>query len=160
MIRSGIGMDAHRFEDGRALILGGVSVASEKGLAGHSDADVLCHAIMDALLGAIADGDIGTHYPPTDPQWKDANSLELLAEVVERVREKGFSVSNVDSTVIAEAPRLQGYIPAMRDALAGALGIVRERVSVKATTTEGMGALGRGEGIAAVASVTVAGTSA
>jgi len=150
-MRAGIGYDIHRFEEGRPLILGGVELAGETGLAGHSDADVLLHAIIDALLGACGLGDIGQHFPPEDPQWKGANSLDLLARALALVRVAGFEVGNVDATVIAERPRLAPHVPTMRERIAEALGIDRRRVNVKATTNEGIGAIGRGEGIAAMA---------
>jgi len=155
MIRTGIGFDAHRFAKGRRLILGGVEVDHKLGLDGHSDADVLCHAIMDALLGAIADGDIGIHFPNTDPDWKDARSLDLLKAVADRLRRRGARVVNVDSTILAEKPKISPYADAMRRNMARAMGVNVDRVSVKATTVEKMGALGRAEGIAAMAVATV-----
>ncbi|MDO9540844.1 MAG: 2-C-methyl-D-erythritol 2,4-cyclodiphosphate synthase [Kiritimatiellia bacterium] len=151
MIRTGIGFDIHRLAPGRKLILGGVRIESDCGLAGHSDADVLCHAVIDALLGAVADGDIGTHFPDNDPCWKDADSLKMLASVAGRLRLKGTAVINIDATVLAEKPRLTPYREAMRGKLAQALGIEESKVSIKATTSETLGALGRGEGIAAMA---------
>jgi len=154
-IRSGIGFDAHRFAEGRRLVLGGVTVPGHAGLAGHSDADVVCHAVMDALLGAAAEGDIGRHFPDRDPAWKDAVSLELLERTVAHLRARGFEAGNVDVTVIAEQPALAPHADAMRGRLASVLGVEPGRVSVKATTVEGMGALGRGEGIAALAVATV-----
>ena len=156
-MRAGIGYDIHRFEEGRRLILGGVEIAGEIGLAGHSDADVLLHAIIDALLGAAGLRDIGHHFPPDDPQWRNASSLDLLARTLALMHEAGFAVENVDATVIAERPRLSPHIPAMRDRIAGALDIDGARVNVKATTHEGLGALGRGEGMAAVAVATLRG---
>ena len=150
-MRIGIGYDIHRFEDGRPLILGGVEIPGETGLAGHSDADVLLHAIVDALLGAAGLGDMGQHFSPSDPQWKDASGLDLLARTLRLVRGAGFDVVNIDATVIAERPRLAPHIPAMRQHIAEALGIAAGRVNVKATTNEGLGAIGRGEGIAAMA---------
>jgi 2-C-methyl-D-erythritol 2,4-cyclodiphosphate synthase len=155
MIRTGIGFDVHPFADGRRLILGGVPIAHPRGLQGHSDADVLCHALADALLGAVADGDIGRHFPDTDPAWKDADSLKLLAAVAARVRALAGTVVNVDATVIAERPRIAAHVPAMRERLAAALGVGVACVSVKATTMEGLGALGRAEGIAVMAVATV-----
>ena len=152
-MRAGIGYDIHRFKEGRRLVLGGVEIAGETGLAGHSDADVLLHAIADALLGAAGLGDIGHHFPPADPKWKDASGLDLLARTLALVREAGFDVENIDATVIAERPRLAPHIPAMRQPIAEALGIAAGRVNVKATTHEGLGAIGRGEGIAAMAVV-------
>ena len=155
MILTGIGFDIHAFAPGRRLVLGGVEIPHSQGLLGHSDADVLCHAISDALLGAVADGDIGRHFPDTDARWKGANSLDLLRTVAGRLRERGARVVNVDSTVLAEAPRVGPHVAAMRHALAGAMGIEEARVSVKATTCEGLGALGRREGIAVMAIATV-----
>lgn len=153
---AGIGFDTHRLVEGRKLILGGIEIPHPVGLLGHSDADVLTHALMDALLGAIADGDIGQHFPDTDPRWEGADSIELLRAVVERLRSKGWQVVNVDITVLAERPKLKPYIPAMRERLAEPLGIEVESVSVKATTVEGLGAIGRREGISAMAVAMVA----
>jgi 2-C-methyl-D-erythritol 2,4-cyclodiphosphate synthase len=153
--RSGIGFDSHRFAAGRRLILGGVDVPFERGLAGHSDGDALCHAIADALLGAVADGDIGTHFPDTDPQWRDADSLCLLRTVARRVADRGADVVHVDATVVAQRPRLAAHVPRIRERLACALGIEIDAVSVKAKTAEQMGALGREEGIAVLAVATV-----
>jgi 2-C-methyl-D-erythritol 2,4-cyclodiphosphate synthase len=150
--RSGIGYDSHRFAAGRPLILGGVEIEGvERGLAGHSDADVLTHAIIDALLGAASLGDIGQHFPDTDERYRDANSLELLDEARGMVWERGLAISNVDATVICEAPKLGPYRERMRETLAAPLGVEAARVSVKFTTNEGMGFAGRGEGIAAMA---------
>jgi 2-C-methyl-D-erythritol 2,4-cyclodiphosphate synthase len=151
----GIGYDCHRFADGRRLVLGGVEIPHERGLAGHSDADVVTHAIIDALLGAAGLGDIGEHFPDSDERHRDADSLELLRRVVELLASRGLSVGNVDATVIAEAPRLAPHRERMREALAGALGIEPARVSVKATTAEGMGFIGREEGAAALAVASV-----
>jgi 2-C-methyl-D-erythritol 2,4-cyclodiphosphate synthase len=148
---SGIGYDAHRLVDGRRLVLGGVEIAHEQGLAGHSDADVLTHAIIDALLGAAALEDIGAHFPDTEERWRDADSLELLGDVVASVTAAGFLPVNVDATVIIERPRLAPHREAIRSGLAGALGISPAHVNVKATTGEGMGFVGRGEGVAALA---------
>jgi len=156
-IRNGIGFDVHRLKEGRKLVLGGVEIENTMGLDGHSDADVLCHAVCDALLGAVAAGDIGTHFPNTDPRWKDADSLELLAAVGKKVNDMSYKIVNIDVTVIAEAPVLSPRIPAMRKNIAGKLGVPTEDVSVKATTAEKMGALGREEGIAALAVATVEG---
>jgi 2-C-methyl-D-erythritol 4-phosphate cytidylyltransferase/2-C-methyl-D-erythritol 2,4-cyclodiphosphate synthase len=153
--RTGIGMDAHRFEMGRALRLGGVEIPAPRGLAGHSDADVLLHAIMDALLGGAGLGDIGTHFPPGDPAYKDMNSLVLLARVHKMLSADGWSVAHVDAVVLAEAPRLAPYIPEMCTRISRTLNIDGAVISIKATTTEGMGAIGRGEGIAAYAVATV-----
>jgi 2-C-methyl-D-erythritol 2,4-cyclodiphosphate synthase len=152
-VRVGIGYDVHRFEDGRPFVLGGVEFPGDTGLAGHSDADVLLHAVIDALLGAAGLGDIGQHFPPSDPRWEGVGSLDLLARTLTLVNETGFSVGNVDSTVIAERPRLTGRIPAMRERIASVLEIDGGCVNVKATTHEGLGTLGRGEGIAAMAVV-------
>ncbi len=154
-VKAGIGFDAHRFAEGRKLIIGGVEIPHEKGLLGHSDADVLLHAICDAMLGALALGDIGSHFPPSDPQYKDISSLLLLKHVASLVAGKGFSVNNIDSVIIAEGPKMSPYIDGMRQAIAGAIGIMVENVGVKATTTERMGFTGRGEGIAAQAIVTL-----
>ena len=150
-IRIGQGYDVHRLVEGRRLILGGVDIPHVKGLDGHSDADVLAHAIADALLGAAALGDIGKHFPDTDPAYKGADSLKLLARVTEILGENGFAVSNVDSTVIAQAPKLAPHIEKMRENLAAAMGLPVDRVSVKATTEEKLGFSGRGEGISAQA---------
>ncbi len=154
-VRTGIGYDVHRFVAGRPLRLGGVTIPHGFGLDGHSDADVLLHAIADALLGAAALGDIGEHFPPSDPAYRDADSKILLATVREIVHAAGFAVINVDATVIAEAPRIGAHAPAMCAAIAECLQIRKEQVSVKATTNEGMGFIGRGEGIAALAVATL-----
>lgn len=148
-MRIGHGYDVHKLVEGRKLILAGVEIPHEKGLLGHSDADVLTHALMDALLGACALGDIGHLFPDDDPAYKGANSLELLNEVAQLLKKKGFLVGNVDVTVVAQAPRIAPFVPAMRQNLAKALGLPLERVSVKATTEEHMGFTGRGEGISA-----------
>ena len=153
--RSGIGFDTHRLVEGRKLILGGVEIPHPLGLLGHSDADVLAHAIMDALLGAVADGDIGQHFPDTDERWKGADSLDLLRAVVARLASNGWQIVNVDATVLAERPKLMPHIPTMRQRLADAMGIAPAAVSVKATTVEGLGAIGRREGISAMAVATV-----
>ena len=150
-MRSGIGIDSHRFEAGRRLVLGGVEIPSEQGLAGHSDADVLAHAIADALLGAAGLGDIGRHFPDTDAAWKDADSMELLRDVVGRGRGAGFELVHVDATVMLERPRLAPH----RDAIHASLAAVIGSVNVKATTGEGMGFVGRGEGAAALAVATL-----
>ncbi|MDD4102548.1 MAG: 2-C-methyl-D-erythritol 2,4-cyclodiphosphate synthase [Kiritimatiellae bacterium] len=155
MTRSGIGYDSHRFLDGRRLVLGGVNIPFHRGLSGHSDADVLIHALCDALLGAVADGDIGQHFPDNDPLWKNADSTVLLKNVVECLCRKGWGVVNTDVTVIAEAPKLMPYIPAMRARLAEVMGIDIACVSVKAKTNEGMDAAGRCEGIMAMSVATV-----
>ena len=151
--RVGIGYDVHPFAAGRPLVLGGVVVPHDRGLAGHSDADAVVHAVADAMLGALALGDLGTHFPDDDPAFKNANSLDLLGRVRALVAGRGFAVGNVDATVVAERPRLAAHVPAMRDALAAALGVDVSAVSVKATRHEGLGAFGRGEGLAAMAVV-------
>lgn len=148
-MRIGHGYDVHKLAEGRRLILGGVDIPYEKGLLGHSDADVLTHAVMDALLGALALGDIGQHFPDTDPQYSGADSLQLLSHVVQLISAQGFQVGNVDATILAQAPKLAPYIPAMRENLARAMGVDASQVSVKATTEEGLGFTGRKEGIAA-----------
>ena len=153
--RTGIGFDTHRLEMGRRLRLGGVDIPSPRGLAGHSDADALAHAMMDAMLGAAGLGDIGTHFPPGDPAYRGADSVALLRRVGELVLSAGWRPVHLDSTVIAEAPYLAPHIPEMRRRLAGALRLAEAAVSIKATTAEGMGALGRGEGIAAYAVATL-----
>jgi len=150
-VRSGIGIDSHRFEAGRRLVLGGVEIPYERGLAGHSDADVLAHAIADALLGAAGLGDIGQHFPDTEAAWKDADSMELLRDVVGRVRGAGFELVHVDATVMLELPKLAPYREAIHASLAAVIG----SVNVKATTGEGMGFVGRGEGAAALAVATL-----
>ncbi len=152
---TGIGYDCHRLVPGRALVLGGVTVPHEFGLLGHSDADVLTHAIIDALLGAAALGDIGQHFPDTDERYRDADSIALLTAAVERVRAAGFAVEHVDATVVLEAPKLAAHRDAMRARLAQAIGIAVEHVSVKATRGEGMGFVGRSEGAAALALATI-----
>jgi len=149
--RVGIGYDVHRLVPDRPLILGGVEIPSEFGLLGHSDADVLTHAICDALLGAAALGDIGRHFPDSDERYRGISSLRLLGEVVRLLGEAGHAPVNVDATVIAERPKLAPHIDAMRDALGGVLGLAVDRIGLKATTTEGLGPYGRGEGIAALA---------
>ena len=148
-IRVGHGYDVHRFADDRKLILGGVEIPYEKGLLGHSDADVHVHAVMDSLLGAAALGDIGTHFPDTDMKYSGADSIELLKEVVRLLKEKGFAVSNIDVTVIAQKPKLKPYIEEMRGRIASAMDTDIENVSIKATTEEKLGFTGRLEGISA-----------
>jgi 2-C-methyl-D-erythritol 2,4-cyclodiphosphate synthase/2-C-methyl-D-erythritol 4-phosphate cytidylyltransferase len=150
-VRTGIGYDAHRFAPGRRLVLGGVEIPHELGLEGHSDADVLLHAIADAILGAAALGDIGQHFPPSDERFRDADSQDLLREVVRLAHDAGWAVSNIDATLLAEAPRMAPHVPLMRERIAACLGIGADAVGVKATTNEGMGAIGRGEGICALA---------
>jgi len=155
MIRSGIGFDSHRFEAGRTLVLGGVEIPAERGLAGHSDADALSHALVDALLGAAALGDIGAHFPDDDPRWKDADSRLFLRETLALLAAAGYRPVNVDATVITEAPRLGEHVPAIRESLAETLRLPVDRVSVKAKSAESMGSLGRGEGLAVLALATV-----
>ena len=150
-MRIGVGYDVHPFDATRPLYLGGVRVDGSPGLSGHSDADALLHAVIDALLGAAGLGDIGRHFPPDDPAYKDVDSRELLRRTRDLLQEKGYRVGNVDATVIAERPRLLPHLPAMRSAIAGVIGVDESHVSVKATTHEGLGAIGRGEGIAAMA---------
>ena len=151
MTRFGMGYDVHRLVEGRKLILGGVDVPYEKGLLGHSDADVLLHAVSDAILGAAARGDIGTHFPDTDEQFKGADSGKLLAEVVRLVRAEGYTIGNVDATIVAQAPKLLPYIPRMRENIARLLGVAVGDVNVKATTEERLGFTGSGEGMSAYA---------
>ena len=149
--RSGIGYDVHRLVAGRKLILGGVDIPHEKGLEGHSDADVLCHAIADALLGALGEEDIGHYFPPSDPSIKDISSIAILKKVGRVVADREAMVINVDATLIAEAPRILPHVPAMKENIAHVLGMSIDQVGVKATTNEGMGFVGRGEGMAAMA---------
>jgi 2-C-methyl-D-erythritol 2,4-cyclodiphosphate synthase len=155
MIRCGIGYDVHRLVEGRKLILGGVEVAHSHGLEGHSDADVLSHAIADALLGAIGAGDIGQHFPNTDESIRGISSIEILKQVTNLLTQRKARVVNVDASVIIEAPKLAPHIPAMRQEIADAVGVSESDVNVKATTNEKLGAIGRGEGIAAMALATV-----
>jgi len=150
-MRIGHGYDVHRFADGRELILGGVEIPYHKGLMGHSDADVLLHAVMDALLGAAALGDIGMHFPDTDPKYQDADSLKLLWDVVGMLTAEGYKIINIDSTVCAQEPKLKPYIDEMRENIAVACGVKKSAVSVKATTEEGLGFTGKLEGISATA---------
>lgn len=151
VMRVGIGYDVHRLVEGRRLVLGGVEVPFERGLLGHSDADVLTHACCDALLGAVAAGDLGRHFPDSDPRWTGVSSLVLLERVAAILAERGYAVSNVDATVIAERPKLAPYVAEMAARLAAALGVPMDAVSVKATTSDRLGLVGRGEGIAACA---------
>jgi 2-C-methyl-D-erythritol 2,4-cyclodiphosphate synthase len=153
MMRIGNGFDVHAFAAGRPLVIGGVTIPHDRGLAGHSDADVLLHAIADAILGALSLGDIGRHFPDTDPQWKGADSRALLRHVVELARGRSCEVGNVDATVIAQAPKIAPHVASMRANIAADLGCGLDCVSVKATTTEHLGFTGRGEGIAALATV-------
>lgn len=154
-MRVGIGYDIHRLEEDRELILGGIRIPFELGLAGHSDADVLVHSICDALLGALALGDIGQHFPDTDTQYRGISSLILLKKVKSLIQSRGFVVNNVDTIIIAQKPKLASFIPAMRDNIARTLGIAVDCVSVKATTAERLGSIGQGKGIAAEAVVSV-----
>ena len=154
-VQTGIGYDCHAFASGRPLVIGGVEIDSDRGLAGHSDADVLTHAIIDALLGAAALGDIGQHFPDTDERYRGADSLELLRSTVTMLAERGFEIVHVDGTVVIERPALSPHRDRIREALSGPLGIAVEHVSVKATRGEGMGFVGRGEGAAALAVATV-----
>lgn len=151
MTRFGMGYDVHRLVPGRALIIGGVVIPYDKGLLGHSDADVLLHAVTDALLGAAALGDIGRHFPDTDERFKGADSQKLLAQAAKMAREKGYTVGNVDATVVAEAPKLAPYIAEMRNNISRILGVEPDQVNVKATTEERLGFTGRGEGMSAYA---------
>jgi 2-C-methyl-D-erythritol 2,4-cyclodiphosphate synthase len=155
-MRVGTGYDSHRFAEGRKLILGGVEIPHTHGLTGHSDADAVAHAVTDALLGAAALGDIGTHFPPTDDTYRNADSIELLRKANELLEGRGYQVVNVDVTVICEAPRIGPHAAAMRERLAEALGIGPKHVSVKGKTNEGMGWIGRGEGIAVMATALIA----
>jgi 2-C-methyl-D-erythritol 2,4-cyclodiphosphate synthase len=155
-VRAGIGFDTHRLEAGRRLVLGGVEIeGSQVGLAGHSDADVLTHAVIDALLGACGLGDIGEHFPDTDERWRDADSIELLRTVREKLSDAGYSPANIDATVACEGPKLSPFRDEMRTRLAEAAGLEESAVNVKFTTGERMGFVGRGEGIAALAIATV-----
>jgi 2-C-methyl-D-erythritol 2,4-cyclodiphosphate synthase len=161
--RVGIGYDVHGFAEpsaGRVLILGGVTIPYERGLAGHSDADVLIHAIVDALLGAAALGDIGTHFPSSEPRWQDAPSTDFLTYTLQLLGERGWRVANVDATVVAEQPKLTPHVPAMRARLAQAMALDLDRVSVKAKTTDRLGFIGRGEGVACHAVALVERTAA
>jgi 2-C-methyl-D-erythritol 2,4-cyclodiphosphate synthase len=147
----GIGYDSHRLEDGRRLVIGGVELEHERGLAGHSDSDVLAHAVIDALLGAAGMGDIGEHFPDTDERWRDADSMGLLEQVVASIRERGIDLVNVDCTLVMERPKLGRHRAAIRESLAATLAVEVQRVNVKASTGEGIGFVGRGEGVAALA---------
>jgi 2-C-methyl-D-erythritol 2,4-cyclodiphosphate synthase len=151
MIRCGIGYDVHRLAKGRKLILGGVEIAHSRGLEGHSDADVLSHAIADALLGAVAAGDIGQHFPNTDESIRGISSIEILRHVTALLAKNKARATNVDATILAEAPKITPHIPAMRKIIAQAIGVHESRIGIKATTNEGLGAIGRSEGIAAMA---------
>ena len=155
LLRTGIGFDVHGFAENRPLVLGGVNIPYERGLAGHSDADVLLHAIMDAMLGALALGDIGRHFPDTSPEWKGISSVVLLKKVQTLINNEGYQLNNLDAVVIAQEPRLSPHIPTMRQKIADTLWCDLERISIKATTTEYLGFTGRKEGIAALAIVTL-----
>ena len=154
-IRCGTGFDVHKLVKGRRLVLGGVTIAHEKGLLGHSDADVLSHAIGDALLGAAALGDLGTHFPDTSDRWKDACSLDILGQIKDLVLAEKWQIQFIDSIIIAQSPKMAPHIPEMRRNISGCLDINQDQVSVKATTTEGLGFTGKGEGMAAQAVVTL-----
>ncbi|NVL90629.1 MAG: 2-C-methyl-D-erythritol 2,4-cyclodiphosphate synthase [Desulfobacterales bacterium] len=154
-MRVGFGYDIHRLIQGRKLVLGGVVIPFDKGLAGHSDADVLLHAVCDALLGAAGLGDIGRHFPDTDPAFKGISSMELLARTFQLIRDKGFCVNNVDATILAEAPKLAPHCSDMQANIAGVLELKSANVNIKATTMEGLGAIGKGEAIAAMCAVTL-----
>jgi len=158
-VSTGIGWDSHRLVVGRPLVLGGVTLPHSHGLAGHSDADVLTHAVVDALLGAAGLGDIGQHFPDTDARYEGVDSMHLLREVVALLHERGAGVEHVDSTVVMERPKLAPHREAIRTSLAGALGVTEAQVNVKASTGEGMGFVGRGEGVAALAVATIRGAS-
>ncbi len=153
MIRIGQGFDVHQLVEGRPLIIGGITIPYEKGLLGHSDADVLLHTVADAVLGALAEGDIGKHFPDTDEAFKDADSKVLLAEVWKFAKEKGYKLGNIDCTIIAERPKMRPYIDKMREVIGNILEAEMEQINVKATTTEKLGFPGRGEGIASQAAV-------
>lgn len=153
MFRVGQGFDVHEFAEGRPLIIGGIEVPSEKGLLGHSDADVLLHTVTDAALGAIGEGDIGHHFPDTDPEWEGADSAKLLAYIWEKVEAKGYTLGNVDCTIMAQAPKMAPYVDQMRARIAELLHAEVDQVNVKATTTEKLGFVGRKEGIAAMATI-------
>jgi 2-C-methyl-D-erythritol 2,4-cyclodiphosphate synthase len=155
MIRVGIGYDSHRFTEGRPLVLGGVTIPHERGLQGHSDADAVAHALIDAMLGAAAAGDIGQLFPDDDPRWKDADSMELLSSAHGVVRDRGYALTQADLTIITEQPRLRTHLPAMAASLTRRLGTPPGAVSLKAKTNEGMGFIGRGEGIAVIAIATL-----
>jgi len=149
-MRIGIGYDSHRLVEGRKLIIGGVEIPFEKGLAGHSDADVLCHAITDAIIGALGLGDIGVHFPDTDQKWKDASSIQMLSQIMGLVKQKGFDLHYIDSIIIAEKPKLLTFIDTMKENISKA-GVPNNSLNIKAKTNEGMGLIGKGEGIAAQA---------
>lgn len=154
--RSGIGYDVHQFAENRRLVLGGIEIPHEKGLLGHSDADVLLHAIADAMLGAAALGDIGVHFPPSEERWKDLDSIEILNHTVGLLTDNNWQPVNIDATVIAEAPKINPHVQRMRERIAQATGLSVDAISIKATTNEMMGFVGRGEGIAAIATAMIA----
>ncbi|OGU55930.1 MAG: 2-C-methyl-D-erythritol 2,4-cyclodiphosphate synthase [Ignavibacteria bacterium RBG_13_36_8] len=154
-MRTGFGYDVHAFAENRNLILGGVEIPFEKGLKGHSDADVLIHAVCDALLGALALGDIGKHFPDTNPKWKDADSKIFLKEINKLVHENGYVINNIDSTIVLQRPKIAPFIEKMRTNFSNILGLGIDQISIKATTSEGIGFVGRGEGAAAFASVLI-----
>ena len=155
MNRVGLGYDVHQLKDNRPLILGGVEIPHEKGLDGHSDADVIMHAICDAILGALGEGDIGSFFPPSDPQWKDAPSKIFLEEAAKQIKKQNGRLINIDAMLIAEAPKISPYIPQMKNNIANALGVSPKDIGIKATTNETMGFVGRGEGMAAHAVASV-----
>jgi 2-C-methyl-D-erythritol 2,4-cyclodiphosphate synthase len=155
LFRIGIGFDAHRLAKGRPLIIGGLKIPYDLGLLGHSDADVLIHAIIDALLGTLAMGDIGMHFPDNDPAYKDIDSMTMLENVMEWVKREGYRINNLDNTIVAEMPKLTPHIPGMRERLSSVLKIRTSQINIKATTTEGMGFCGRGEGISAISIVSL-----
>ena len=155
MFRTGFGYDVHRLVEGRSLIIGGSRIPHDLGLLGHSDADVLTHAVIDAVLGALAKGDIGLHFPDSDPVYKDMDSMVMLKKVMEWVKQDGFRINNLDSTVVAEKPKLASYLMAMKERLSEVLGIHIDRINIKATTSEGLGFCGRQEGMEAYAVVTL-----
>ncbi len=155
MNRVGLGYDVHQLKDNRPLILGGVEIPHEKGLDGHTDADVIMHAICDAILGALGEGDIGSFFPPSDPQWKDASSKIFLEEAAKQIKKKNGRLINIDAMLIAEAPKISPYIPEMKNNIANALGVSTKDIGIKATTNETMGFVGRGEGMAAHAVASV-----
>lgn len=155
MNRVGLGYDVHQLRDNRPLILGGVEIPHERGLDGHSDADVIMHAICDAILGALGEGDIGSFFPPSDPQWKDASSKIFLEEAAKQIKKQNGRLINIDAMLIAEAPKISPYIPKMKNNIASALGVSTKDIGIKATTNETMGFVGRGEGMAAHAVASV-----
>jgi 2-C-methyl-D-erythritol 2,4-cyclodiphosphate synthase len=154
-LRTGIGFDVHAFAENRKLIIGGIKISFEKGLSGHSDADVLLHAICDALLGSLALGDIGKHFPDTDPKFKDADSIQLLSKVYEMVESKGYELGNLDAVLMLQRPKISPYIEKMREKISSTLNVDIDKISIKATTTEKLGFTGREEGVAAMATVLV-----